>query len=72
LAHAESRWRARALGEDSQERQWPAIGALCPNRYAIRWRLETAKLPATRARRLEQLVAMLARGEKIHEHGKDK
>jgi uncharacterized protein YdeI (YjbR/CyaY-like superfamily) len=36
------------------------------NRYAILWRLETAKQAATRAKRLEKLVAMLARGEKIY------
>lgn len=36
------------------------------NRYAIVWRVLTAKLPETRARRIEQLVAMLARGEKLH------
>jgi len=36
------------------------------SRYAILWRLETAKQAATRARRLEKLVAMLARGEKIY------
>ncbi len=36
------------------------------NRYAILWRLQTAKKPETRARRIEQFVAMLARGEKIH------
>jgi uncharacterized protein YdeI (YjbR/CyaY-like superfamily) len=36
------------------------------NRYAVLFRLQTAKLPATRARRIEQFVAMLARGEKLH------
>jgi uncharacterized protein YdeI (YjbR/CyaY-like superfamily) len=36
------------------------------NRYAVLWRLQTAKKPQTRARRIETLVAMLARGEKIH------
>lgn len=36
------------------------------NRYAILWRLQTAKRPETRAKRIEQFVAMLARGEKIH------
>jgi uncharacterized protein YdeI (YjbR/CyaY-like superfamily) len=36
------------------------------NRYAILYRLATAKRPETRARRLEQFVAMLARGETIH------
>ena len=36
------------------------------NRYAILFRLQTAKLPATRARRLAEFVAMCARGETIH------
>lgn len=36
------------------------------NRYAILFRLQTAKKPETRAARLERFVAMLARGEKIH------
>lgn len=37
------------------------------NRYAVLWRIQTAKRPETRARRIEVLVDMLARGEKIHE-----
>jgi|SRR3954453_6253921 uncharacterized protein YdeI (YjbR/CyaY-like superfamily) len=36
------------------------------NRYAILWRIETAKRPETRARRIAQLTAMLARHEKLH------
>ena len=36
------------------------------NRFAVLFRVETAKRPETRARRVEQLVAMLARGETIH------
>jgi uncharacterized protein YdeI (YjbR/CyaY-like superfamily) len=36
------------------------------NRYAVCWRVQTAKKPETRANRVEALVAMLARGEKIH------
>ncbi len=36
------------------------------NRYAILYRLHTAKRADTRARRLEQYVAMLARGDTIH------
>jgi uncharacterized protein YdeI (YjbR/CyaY-like superfamily) len=36
------------------------------NRYAILWRLQTAKKAETRERRLAQFVAMLARNEKIH------
>lgn len=36
------------------------------NRYAVCWRVQTAKTEATRVSRVETLVAMLARGEKIH------
>jgi uncharacterized protein YdeI (YjbR/CyaY-like superfamily) len=36
------------------------------NRYAIIYRLEEAKKPETRERRLRKFVAMLERGEKIH------
>jgi uncharacterized protein YdeI (YjbR/CyaY-like superfamily) len=36
------------------------------NRYSVCWRVQTAKKPETRAKRVETLVAMLARGEKIH------
>lgn len=36
------------------------------NTYAILWRIHTAKLPETRARRISQLVDMLSRGEKLH------
>jgi len=37
------------------------------NRYAVLWRVQTATRPETRSRRIERLVAMLARGEKIHD-----
>jgi len=36
------------------------------NRYAIYHRLHTAKRPETRAKRLEEFLAMLQRGEKLH------
>lgn len=36
------------------------------NRYAILFRIQTAVKPETRARRIEQFVAMLARGETFH------
>jgi uncharacterized protein YdeI (YjbR/CyaY-like superfamily) len=36
------------------------------NRYAIVYRLDEAKKPETRERRLRKFVAMLERGEKIH------
>ncbi|WP_167004647.1 YdeI family protein [Comamonas sp. Tr-654] len=41
-------------------------GLNASNRYAILWRIQTAARAETRARRIEQLVAMLARGETIH------
>jgi uncharacterized protein YdeI (YjbR/CyaY-like superfamily) len=36
------------------------------NRYAIAWRLQTAKKPETRQRRMEKLLDMLIKGEKLH------
>ncbi len=36
------------------------------NRYAVLHRIGTAKRPETRSRRIEQFVAMLARGETVH------
>jgi uncharacterized protein YdeI (YjbR/CyaY-like superfamily) len=36
------------------------------NRYAILYRVQDAKRPETRARRIEKFVAMCARREKIH------
>jgi uncharacterized protein YdeI (YjbR/CyaY-like superfamily) len=49
----------------------PAAGAFfatlnSANRYAILFRLQTAKKPETRARRLAQFVEMLAKGEKLY------
>jgi uncharacterized protein YdeI (YjbR/CyaY-like superfamily) len=36
------------------------------NRYAVLWRIQTAVKAETRARRIAQLVEMLARGETLH------
>jgi uncharacterized protein YdeI (YjbR/CyaY-like superfamily) len=36
------------------------------NRYAILYRIDDAKKPETRARRIEKFVGMLERGERIH------
>ena len=36
------------------------------NRYAVLWRIQTAVKPETRAKRIAQLVDMLARGEVFH------
>jgi len=36
------------------------------NRYAVLYRIHMANKPETRAKRIEQFVAMLAKGEKLH------
>jgi uncharacterized protein YdeI (YjbR/CyaY-like superfamily) len=36
------------------------------NRYSILFRIQTAKKPETRAKRIDQFVDMLVKGEKIH------
>jgi uncharacterized protein YdeI (YjbR/CyaY-like superfamily) len=36
------------------------------NRYAILWRIQTAKKAETRARRIQQFIEMLAKGEKLY------
>jgi uncharacterized protein YdeI (YjbR/CyaY-like superfamily) len=41
-------------------------GLSSQNRYAILHRVQTAKKPETRARRIEKFVAMLARGETLY------
>lgn len=56
---------AAALGRDpSAKAMFDELSA--PNRYSILYRVTTAKRPDTRRRRIEQLVAMLSRGETIH------
>jgi uncharacterized protein YdeI (YjbR/CyaY-like superfamily) len=37
------------------------------NRYAVFYRIDDAKKPETRARRIEQYVAMLAEHRKLHD-----
>jgi uncharacterized protein YdeI (YjbR/CyaY-like superfamily) len=37
------------------------------NIYAISWRLQTAKKPETREKRMKTILAMLAKGEKLHD-----
>jgi len=57
LANAlRSNSRARAMFESLTSR----------NRYAVLYRIQTAKRADTRARRIEQFVAMLARGETVY------
>jgi uncharacterized protein YdeI (YjbR/CyaY-like superfamily) len=41
-------------------------GLSSQNRYAVLYRVTTAKRPETRRRRIEQFVEMLARGETFH------
>jgi uncharacterized protein YdeI (YjbR/CyaY-like superfamily) len=80
LARADGRWEAaydgqraiavppdlqRALDADPEARAFFAT-LESRNRYAILWRLQTAKRPETRAARIQTFVAMLARHEKIH------
>jgi uncharacterized protein YdeI (YjbR/CyaY-like superfamily) len=36
------------------------------NKFAITWRLQTAKKPETRQRRMEKILDMLSKGEKFH------
>jgi uncharacterized protein YdeI (YjbR/CyaY-like superfamily) len=36
------------------------------NTYAIAWRLQTAKKPETREKRMKALLEMMARGEQLH------
>lgn len=79
-AKADGRWDAAYDGARTIEvpadlqaafESQPGAGAFfstldAANRYAVLWRVQTAKKPETRARRIETLVAMLARKEKIH------
>jgi uncharacterized protein YdeI (YjbR/CyaY-like superfamily) len=44
-------------------------GLSSQNRYAVLYRIHSAKRSDTRARRIEQFVEMLARGETIHPQG---
>jgi uncharacterized protein YdeI (YjbR/CyaY-like superfamily) len=80
-AKADGRWQAAYAGaraatvpEDLQREldASPAAAAFFAtldgaNRYAILYRLDEAKKPETRERRLRKFVAMLERGEKIHD-----
>jgi uncharacterized protein YdeI (YjbR/CyaY-like superfamily) len=79
-AKADGRWEAAYAGPASIEVPADLAEALAAdpaaqtmfesldgrNRYSVLYRIETAKRPETRRRRLEQLVAMLARGETLH------
>ncbi|MEL1264728.1 YdeI/OmpD-associated family protein [Pseudoxanthomonas putridarboris] len=79
-AKADGRWDAAYDGARSMEVPPELAAALArnrkalwffeqldrTNRYSVCWRVQTAKKAETRAARVETLVAMLARGEKIH------
>ena len=56
---------AQALADDPQA--FMMFGSLsAQNRYSILYRVETAKRPETRAKRIATFVTMLARGETIY------
>ncbi|MDQ6877591.1 MAG: YdeI/OmpD-associated family protein, partial [Candidatus Dormibacteraeota bacterium] len=79
-AKADGRWEAAYAGPAAIEvpPELAAALAVSPkaramfealnsqNRYAILFRIATAKRPETRAKRIEQFVAMLAQGETIY------
>jgi uncharacterized protein YdeI (YjbR/CyaY-like superfamily) len=43
---------------------WESLNKV--NKFAIVWRIQTAKNPGLREKRMKTLLEMLARGEKIH------
>ena len=79
-AKGDGRWAAAYAGPATVELPEELSGALrarprakamfeilsSQNRYAILYRIHDAKRPETRARRIEQFVAMLDRGETIY------
>jgi uncharacterized protein YdeI (YjbR/CyaY-like superfamily) len=79
-ARADGRWEAAYAGQrtaevpedlraelDRNEAAREFFATLdSANRYAILYRLQEAKKPETRERRLEKFITMLERGEKIH------
>jgi uncharacterized protein YdeI (YjbR/CyaY-like superfamily) len=79
-AKADGRWeaaygpqRSATVPDDLQREldRYPEAREFFPtlnsqNRYAILYRIEDAKRPETRARRIEKFVEMLRRGEKLH------
>jgi uncharacterized protein YdeI (YjbR/CyaY-like superfamily) len=80
-AQVDGRWEAAYAGQrtavvpDDLQKELDAnpkaaeffAGLDSANRYAVIYRLNDAKKPETRERRLRKFVAMLERGEKIHE-----
>ena len=82
-AKADGRWEAAYAGQSGAEVPEDLARALAANpraqatfqtltsanRYSIVYRIGSAKKVETRARRVEQFVEMLARGETIHPQG---
>jgi len=80
-AKADGRWAAAYAGQASIEVPADLTAALAgepkakamfdiltsQNRYAVLYRIDAAKRTDTRARRIKQYVAMLARGEAIYQ-----
>ena len=80
-AKADGRWAAAYAGQSSIEVPPDLAAALAgdptakamfdiltsQNRYAVVYRIDAAKRTDTRARRIKQYVAMLARGEAIYQ-----
>jgi uncharacterized protein YdeI (YjbR/CyaY-like superfamily) len=79
-AKADGRWEAAYPGQSTIEVPADLATALAAepraranfeilssrNRYAVLYRIHSAKRSNTRARRIDQFVAMLARGETLH------
>lgn len=79
-AKADGRWQAAYDSQSGATAPEEFLDALARNRkasafyktlnktnlYSIAYRLQTAKRPETKARRIETIVAMLARGETFH------
>jgi uncharacterized protein YdeI (YjbR/CyaY-like superfamily) len=82
-AKADGRWSTAYAGQASAEVPEDLADALAANsrahamfltltsanRYAILYRIESAKKIETRARRIEKFIEMLARGETVHPQG---
>ena len=79
-AKADGRWKAAYESQANASLPMEFLDALASNKkagafyktlnktnlYSIAYRLQTAKRPETKAKRIESIVAMLARGETFH------
>jgi uncharacterized protein YdeI (YjbR/CyaY-like superfamily) len=82
-AKADGRWKGAYAGQATMKVPEDLANALkanpaaeemfqtltSANRYSILYRIENAKRIETRARRIEEFVDMLARGETLHPQG---